>query len=163
MTSLIMTVAMLGQTPASNRDAEGQFGQTPAPEVAPRKSHLTDADVKVLSDLAAQVGEGWPASASPKVRKESPPFRSYADRKAIQRGRIAAMERAEAEAQRRYAIEAQRQYERMLPYMLEQQRQQLERMSAMERNQALHRMAAAAESEAQTYQWRMWQLQNRAR
>ena len=83
------------------------------------------------------------------------------DRKARLRAQVAAQERAQAEAYRRYQIEAQRQYERMLPYMMEQQRQYLQRMSEYERNQALHRMAAAAESEAQTLQWYL--MRQRAR
>jgi hypothetical protein len=88
---------------------------------------------------------------------------SYADRKAVQRQRIAAMEQREAAAQQQYQIEQRRQYERMLPYMLEQQRQMLQRQSEYERNVALHRMAAAAESDAATYQWQMWLLSQRRR
>jgi hypothetical protein len=83
------------------------------------------------------------------------------DRKARLRAQVARQERAQAEAMRQYQINAQRQYERMLPYMMEQQRQQMQRQSELERNQALHRMAAAAEYEAQYYAW--WVSKQRAR
>ena len=81
-------------------------------------------------------------------------------RKERLRLQVRLQERAEAEAQRRYAIEAQRQYQRMLPYLMEQQRQQLQRMSEYERNVALHRLAAAAEQDAMTYQWQVWKMRS---
>jgi hypothetical protein len=40
----------------------------------------------------------------------------------------------------------------MLPFMLEQQRQAIQRQGDWERNQALDRIAGAAESEARTYE-----------
>jgi type III secretory pathway component EscV len=62
----------------------------------------------------------------------------------------ASIQRAEAERQAslRQAEADQKQYEKMLPYMLENQRQQLAAMAAAERNAALQRMASAMEKQA---------------
>jgi hypothetical protein len=140
--SIIVVLAMMGQTSRASRDAEGEFGQTPAPAQAQAQAQADPLEAAIARARAR--GKLKPAGY---------------DRKAQLRRQVAAQERAEAEAQRRYAIEAQRQYERMLPFMMENQRQQLQRMSEIERNQALHRMAAAAESEADTYARRTQALQ----
>jgi hypothetical protein len=76
-------------------------------------------------------------------------------REAAARERRARAAEAEAAAQKK----AEADYRAMLPFMLEAQRQQMERMSQMERNAALHRMAAAAEYEAQTNKQRADTLQ----
>jgi hypothetical protein len=57
-------------------------------------------------------------------------------------------EAKEAIAAARAARDYEKMYKEMLPYMLEDQRQQLERMSAAERNAALQRMAGAMERAA---------------
>jgi len=64
--------------------------------------------------------------------------------------RAAAQERERLEFERNAKLraEAREEYRRMLPYLLENQRQQLERMSEYERNQALNRIAAANEANA---------------
>jgi hypothetical protein len=65
-------------------------------------------------------------------------------------------EAMEAAAMRQAAIEQQKHYERMLPYLMEQQRQYLQRMSDIERNAALHKMADSMQMDSQTYQWQVW-------
>ena len=62
------------------------------------------------------------------------------------------LQKAEFQANLQVQREAQRQWERMAPLMLEAQRQQLERLSAWERNVALHRIATAQEAQARAAQ-----------
>ena len=103
---------------------------------------------------------------APRVQAARPTSRDFSDVLARKRALKAkknamvaagkARERNEASSAAIAAREQQALYERMLPFMLEQQRQQLERMSAMERNNALQRMARAAEADAATYQWQVW-------
>jgi hypothetical protein len=136
---MFLTAAMMGQSPA--RSAEGEFGQTPAPAAGPAATAPADPLESAIS----------------RARSRGKLPRTSADRKAALRRQVAAHEREDAIAQRQAAIAAQQQYERMLPYMLENQRQQLNRMSAMERNATLQRMADAAEKEAQAFQWYLMQ------
>jgi hypothetical protein len=150
------------------------MGQAPAPSSIPTKGPLSAAQLKALSDeinrkydnpryraMIQRDKEAYRARLDELMRRREAerPAREAAARQ--ERARIA---KVQAEAQQK----AQDNYKAMLPYMMEQQRQELERMSAIERNQALHRMAAAAESEADTYARRtqafQWYLmQQRAR
>ena len=57
-------------------------------------------------------------------------------------------ERVEFERNAKLRAEAREEYRRMVPYLLENQRQQLQRMTDYERNQALNRIAAANEASA---------------
>ena len=56
-----------------------------------------------------------------------------------------ARERSQAEAAYLAQVKAEAEYKAALPFLLENQRQQLDRMSALERSAALHRMASASE------------------
>jgi|GEM_PF-6684886 len=85
-----------------------------------------------------------------------------AQRKAKSAAR-AARARDEVKARAIAQDQADREYIAMRPYLLEAQRQQLERVSAIERNAALDRMAAAqaaqaeaAQRAAQAYEWQVW-------
>jgi Calicivirus putative RNA polymerase/capsid protein len=64
------------------------------------------------------------------------------------RGAARGWQREEFEKNTKLQAQAAEEYRRMLPYLLVSQRQQLERMSAYERNQALNRIAAANEASA---------------
>jgi hypothetical protein len=96
---------------------------------------------------------------APKVeRPTQPPQRMtqrerIAAKKAALRRQNAMREQAEYVAAQREQARAAAEYKAMLPFMLEQQRQAIQRQGDIERNQALERLARAAESEAQTYQW----------
>jgi hypothetical protein len=92
------------------------------------------------------------------VRAPMPPARMtqrerIAAKKAALRRQNAMRERGEYLAELKAQKDAQAAYERALPFMLEAQRQAIQRQGDIERNAALHRMAGAAEAEAQTYQW----------
>ena len=67
-------------------------------------------------------------------------------------------EAKQAVAEQKALEAARKEYKEMLPYMLEQQRQMLERQSAAERNAALDRMARAAESQASSASAATWAL-----
>ena len=71
---------------------------------------------------------------------------------------LAARERAAARAQAAQMARAEAEYKAALPFLMEQQRMELRRLSDIERNTALHRMAAAAEYEARTNKERADQL-----
>jgi hypothetical protein len=58
------------------------------------------------------------------------------------------LQREEFERNAKLQAQANEEYRRMLPYLLESQRLQLERMSAYERNLALNRIASANEASA---------------
>jgi hypothetical protein len=149
MLSTILTLALISQTPA------------------PDDSHAR-IDTKIFDLLWKAGNRGYLLTRD---RKELEQLRRlhpdcYESLKkncdAIIRTRRAQAAAAAAAAQKK----ADDDYRAMLPFIQEAQRQQLERMSAMERNMALHRMAAAAEYEAQTnkqradaLQW--WLMQNR--
>lgn len=75
-----------------------------------------------------------------------------AARKAALRRQNAMREQAEYVAAQREQARAAAEYRAMLPFMLEQQRQAIQRQGDWERNQALDRIAGAAESEARTYE-----------
>ena len=111
----------------------------------------------------ALVGQTPPATeTAPRPPATRPAARrmTQAERiKAKKSARVAAgiaREREEARAAAQQARENQALYERMLPYMLEDQRQQLDRMSAIERNRAVQQMANAVSQDAATYQWQVW-------
>jgi hypothetical protein len=101
-----------------------------------------------------------PARARETARGARAPYRSAAERKAILRRQVAEQERRDAIAAQRYQAEARAQYERMLPYMLENQRQAYNRMSQLERN-------AIAQQNADTYRqsmmWLQWEAMRRPR
>jgi hypothetical protein len=104
---------------------------------------------------AALTGQAPPA----KKPQPAPPMTAAQRRRSKYQAfhaRQAAEDRALRAAQEKVQREAKEEYERLLPYMLEHQRQMLERQSAADRNEALHRMARAAEAtaratEAQAY------------
>ena len=111
----------------------------------------------MLSSLilaAAIVGQA-PVDHS-KPRSVPPGIQKSRDRKAALSRNARYREAVAAEAQRRYAEAARRQYEKMLPYMMEQQRQMLQYQADASRNAALHRMAGAMQSQAETYKWEVW-------
>lgn len=84
-------------------------------------------------------------SPPPAPRPYRPPQADrIAAKKAALRRQNIQRERAEAMAAAQAAMEAQAEYERMLPYMLEQQRQMLQRQSDIERNAALNKIGDAA-------------------
>jgi hypothetical protein len=88
-----------------------------------------------------------PAAAAAR-RKPAPRANSLKARRAAfwrqveLEGRRRDAEKAKAQA------EYEKRYKEMLPYLMEEQRQYLNRLSAMERNAALMRMAEAAERQA---------------
>jgi hypothetical protein len=100
------------------------------------------------------------AQSAPTPRPVPDMQAGYADviaRNRARRSRRAAAGRAreEAEARAAYAAElkAEAEYKAALPYLMENQRQMLERQSAMERNAALHRMASASERLSEAVLW----------
>ena len=167
MLSTIITLALLGQTPSGI----GEPPRNATPELAAMYSQM-NADLGVhaetpASPVASPVRQRAvlnaivrnreiPPVASPVVveRKQADQGSGIADLVAKQHARRAAenvaraansQAAAEAEAEYKARLKAEAEYKAALPYLLEDQRQRLERMSAMERNAALHRMAAASE------------------
>jgi hypothetical protein len=155
MLSTILTLALISQTPAP-----------------PTRGPLTPAQLKAVADgIRARSADPKNRAKIAKQKAEEKARRdefwrqyqaSAPQREAARRERLAQEAKAQAAAQKK----AEDDYRKMLPFMLEAQRQQLERMSAMERNAALQRMAGAAEYQAQTdkqradmLQW--WLMQNR--
>lgn len=131
VTSMILVVALTGQVSA---------------EQASREKALLDA-----VHARSQSPEVKAKMAADKVRQGQNQVRSRArwesERPAREAAAKARYEAAKSafEADVKAQKEAQRQYERALPFLLEAQRQQLERLSAWERNVALHRIALASE------------------
>ncbi len=99
----------------------------------------------------AQSGEINRRDAKPDVKAKTAGARQVeaevARRRAARRGR-AERDRREFERNEKLQAQAREEYRRMLPFLLESQRLQLERMSAYERNVALNRIAAANEVSA---------------
>jgi hypothetical protein len=95
------------------------------------------------AELAAEKKKATQA-AQPKRTEAARQNAARAARRAAARER----ERLDFEQNAKLRAEAREEYRRMLPYLLENQRQQLERMSDYERNQALNRIAAANEAHA---------------
>src|SRR5262249_43817735 len=87
------------------------------------------------------------ATPEAKARPKNEAERQRARRRARS---AAAQERERVEFERNSKLRAQAadEYRRMMPFLLEKQRLELERMSAFERNQALNRIAAANEASA---------------
>jgi hypothetical protein len=133
LSTMILALAMTAQAPS-----------------APK----SDAELRAIAARVHQeMEEKNPYIARPTARPSKRPEAPAAyDRKAQLRRQVAEQERRDAIAAQRYQIEARAQYERMLPYMLENQRQQYNRMSAMERN-------AIAQQNAETYRQSMMWLQ----
>lgn len=88
-------------------------------------------------------------------RKSAPAPMTRAEKRAV----LAARERAAARAQAEQQAKADAEYRKMLPYLMQQQRMEMQRMSEIERNVALHRMAGAAEMQVQIDRQRLGQLQ----
>jgi hypothetical protein len=86
-------------------------------------------------------------NATPKAKVQNEAARQKA-RDRARRATAHGWQREEFERNTKLQAAAADEYRRMLPYLLENQRQQLERMSAYERNQALNRIAAANEANA---------------
>jgi hypothetical protein len=87
------------------------------------------------------------AKAQAKPKPAAPVNSRKARLDAAWRRRVEA-ERHEADEAAKAQAEYEKEYRRMLPYLLEQQRQYLQRLSDVERNEALDRMARAAERQA---------------
>jgi hypothetical protein len=85
-----------------------------------------------------------PAAADPPSAGSSLAAKRRAKKQAAYAARLS-REAREAIAAAAAAKDYEKMYKEMLPYMLENQRQMLERMSAAERNAALQRMAGAME------------------
>jgi hypothetical protein len=102
-----------------------------------RKNSTPQARAKIAAEKAR-------AQASAKASRE----RWIASEPVREAARAAIRERArrEFEANQKSQLQAQQDYQKALPFLMEAQRQQLERLSAFERNVALNRMAAANES-----------------
>ena len=98
--------------------------QTPAP--APRPQAQAEKQSEYQAGLKAQVAKKRARRTAENVARAN-------------------RDRAQAAAEYKAQIKAQAEYKAALPFLLEAQRQQLARLSAMERNAALHRMAAADE------------------
>lgn len=107
----------------------------------------------------ALVGQAPPATETaprPTIQRRLTQAERIRARKSARVAAGIAREQAEARAAAQQARDAQARYERMLPYLMEQQRQELSRMSAIERNAALNKIADAAQMDSQTYQWQVW-------
>ena len=131
MTGLILAAALAAQAPTAK--AEGAT-RPPKPVAA---SALVAAPTR-------------PAKASPAKDDDRADAnrRMVAKRRAKKSARYAATldrEYREAVAAEKAAEQAKKEYKEMLPYMLENQRQMLQRQSDRERNAALNRLAGAAE------------------
>jgi hypothetical protein len=99
-----------------------------------RRSATPDAKSKVATEKAK-------ISASNKAARD----RAIAEKPARDAARAAALERArkEFESNAKLKAQAQEAYRKALPFLQENQRRQLERLSAFERNMALKRIAGS--------------------
>jgi hypothetical protein len=107
------------------------IGQTPAPAPAPR-SQVQQQTVSPPRESEYQAG----------IRALVAKKRA---RRTAENAARATRAQAQAEADYKAQVKTEAEYKAALPFLLENQRQQLERMSALERNAALRRMAAASE------------------
>jgi hypothetical protein len=141
MFTILLAVALTCQGAATEPTGKG-------PLTAAQLKALNDQINRRASDPAyqARVQRDKAAERAHYQRYRAEYAASAPARDAARRERAAAQARADAAAQ----AQAQADYRAMLPFLMEQQRQQLQRMSDIERNQALHRLATAAEYEAQT-------------
>ena len=121
LTSLFLAAALTGQAPAPRRAA------TTTPAARPRATPAAAAD---QADANRRM-------VAKRKSKKSARYAATLDRE--YREAVAAEKAAEA---------AKKEYKEMLPYMLENQRQQLQRQTDRERNAALNRLAGAAERQA---------------
>jgi len=124
---LVFSVAAVSQAPASSDSA------TPAERQKALLQEINRRNAKP-EDKAKTAG-------ARQVEAE------VARRKAVRRGHVL-RDRQEFERSEKLQAQAREEYRRMLPFLLEKQRLQLERMSAYERNVALNRIAVANEASA---------------
>jgi hypothetical protein len=108
--------------------------QAPAAEepVAPAERQKAVVDETNQRDATPKAK---PAVATEAARQKA--------RKLARRAALRERDRREFEQNAKLQAQAREEYRKMLPFLLENQRQQLERMSAYERNLALNRIAAA--------------------
>ena len=133
--SLIMTAALMGQVSPARIDWKAEPASAKAAAAAKAKA------------LAAGAG---PAAAGRAAKAAEVDFNNGARRRrqdAAWRQRVLA-ERRQAAEQAKAQVEYEKRYREMLPYMLEEQRQYLDRLSAIERNAALANMADAQQRQA---------------
>lgn len=115
--------------------------QVPAPASPPKASAVGTSRPKVERSERSERSEQAKREAAALIA------RNRARRRAAY---VARTNREAAEAQVRAAAQAkaEKQYREMLPFLLENQRQQLNRQTAIERNAALNRAVSAMEREA---------------
>src|SRR5262249_51699118 len=104
---------------------------------------------------AALAGQAPPPRPAPRPAATRPVNRARAKRAAAD-ARALRAEAAEAAQQRTMAAARQEQYEKMLPYMLEQQRQMLDYDVRMRQAQAMEQQAAATRSVANSISTAAW-------
>lgn len=126
-TTLIVALALTGQakTPAEQRALIAAINA---------KNSTPEAQARIRSQQARERASRDESLASYEAQRPA--------REAAARARYEAMLRARERAMAEHMA--------MVPYMLEGQRQMLNRMSDIERNAALNRLAGAAEYEAET-------------
>jgi hypothetical protein len=120
--SLIMAVGLMGQAPAARAEVIGR-------EAVPIAGQVAGAVAAAESDRGRLIAR--------RRAKKSAAYAGRLDR-----------EYREAVAAEKAAETAKREYKEMLPAMLENQRQMLQRQTDLERNQVLNRLAGAAERSA---------------
>jgi hypothetical protein len=132
---LVFSVTVVSQTPAPSGSVTPAERQKALLEEINRRNATPEAKAKMAADKARQ-------EAGKSFRDSARAARDSARATAQER------DRKEFEHNARLQAEAREEYRRMQPYLLEKQRQELERLSAYERNQALNRIAAANEASA---------------
>ena len=134
---LVFSLAGVSQAPSPNDSVASPERQKALLEQIHRRNATPESKAKISAEKARII-------AANKAAREryiaEQPYRAAA--------RAAAREKARKEFEQNVKLQAQARedYLKALPLLLENQRQQLERMSAFERNVALHRLAAANES-----------------
>jgi len=128
-----------------------------APAVPTRTLPPTRAVTKASPITSPSDGPAKPAGMSQRRWEEL--RATAAKKKALKSARTRSGRLREAQWAKEEAeaiAKAEKDYKAALPYLLEAQRQQLDRLSAMERNQALQKMAAANDKIATAIQWQAW-------
>jgi hypothetical protein len=134
MLCLLLSVGLASQPPSPSAGVASPERQKALLEQIHRRTSTPQAKAKISAEKAR-------ISAANKAALD----RYIAEKPARDAAREAALERARKEFEMNTKLQAQarEEYLRVLPLLLENQRQQLERMSAFERNVALNRLASS--------------------
>lgn len=122
MSTLIVVAALMGQAPSAPRRTET--------ELAAQTARLRE-EIQARARATAHRKTGVPVPVQVKAAQERAGLLDRRHQKAYQR---ALQDQARDQAARQEAAAAQAQYERMLPALLENQRQMLNRQTAAEQN-----------------------------